>query len=57
MGSSTVEPTALEEEAWDALHTATPAGWYVGGRNFHHERNEWRQHAFDPAERAVVGIR
>jgi hypothetical protein len=43
--------------AWDALHAATPRGRYVGRPSFHHERNEWQQYAFDPTERAVVGIR
>ncbi len=42
---------------WSALHDATPAGWHVGRPSFHNERREWVQYAFDPSERAVVGLR
>jgi len=45
------------EEAWEALHDATPPGWYVGRPMLHDERHEWQQYAFDPSERAVVGVR
>jgi hypothetical protein len=45
------------EDAWDALHAATPPGWYVGRPSFHPERNEWLLYAFDPAEIGHVGIR
>jgi hypothetical protein len=45
------------EAAWDALHAATPRGWYVGSPSYHDERNEWLMYAFDPAERAMDGIR
>ncbi len=37
--------------------TPTPPGWYIGRPFLYHERNEWQQYAFDPAERAVVGVR
>jgi hypothetical protein len=45
------------EDAWDAVHAALPAGWWVGSPSFHPERREWLLYSFDPAERAVVGIR
>jgi hypothetical protein len=45
------------EDAWDAPHDATPAGWYVGRPAYHDERHEWQQYALDPAERAVVDVR
>jgi len=45
------------QEAWDALHAATPAGWFVGRPSYHDERREWLQYAFDPDERPVVGVR
>ena len=32
------------------------AGWYVGQPSYHLERDEWQQYAFDPSERAVVGV-
>jgi hypothetical protein len=34
-----------------------PAGWYVGRPSYHPERDEWLLYAFDPSERAVVGVR
>jgi hypothetical protein len=45
------------EEAWNALHDATPAGWFVGRPAYHEHRREWQQYAFDPSERPVVGVR
>jgi hypothetical protein len=45
------------EAARDALHDATPPGWYVGSPSYHDERREWLMYAFDPAEIAHVGIR
>jgi len=45
------------EEAWSAVHDATPAGWHVGRPSHHPERSEWVQYAFDPSERPVVGLR
>jgi len=45
------------EEAWDALHAVEPPGWYVGRPSYHDERREWLLYAFDPAERAIVGVR
>jgi len=29
------------EEAWDALHDATPAGWYVGRPSVGPRSREW----------------
>ena len=43
--------------AWDELHAAQPAGWWVGSPSYHPERREWVMYAFDPSERAVVGLR
>ncbi len=44
-------------DAWDALLEATPPGWYVGRPSYHDRRREWVKYAFDPSERAVVGVR
>jgi hypothetical protein len=43
--------------AWDAVHDATPEGWYVGRPMEHPERNEWSMFAFDRSETPVVGKR
>lgn len=43
------------EAAWDRLHDATPAGWYVGQPSHHDERNYWLMYAFDATERPAVG--
>ena len=44
--------------AWDAIHDATPAGWYVGRPTFEEHRTPpWSQYAFDPSERARAGLR
>jgi hypothetical protein len=43
--------------AWDQLHAATPAGWYVGTPVYHVERREWALYAFDTTERAHIGRR
>ncbi len=45
------------EDAWDAVHEATPAGWHVGRPSSHDERREWVMYAFDPSERPKVGLR
>ena len=45
------------EEAWNAVHDATPAGWHVGRPSYHDERRQWVQYAYDPSERPVVGLR
>ncbi len=45
------------EAAWNAVHDALPAGWYVGRPSYHDERREWVMYAFDPSERPVVGLR
>jgi hypothetical protein len=29
------------EVAWNAVHDATPAGWYVGRPSYYDERREW----------------
>ncbi len=43
--------------AWDELHAATPTGRYVGRPSYHDGRSEWVMYAFDPSEKAVVGMR
>ena len=45
------------EDAWNALHDAAPAGWYIGRPSYHDERREWLMYAFDPTERPRVGLR
>lgn len=45
------------EQARDALHAATPPGWFVGTPSYHDERREWLLYAFDPSERPVMGLR
>ena len=45
------------EAAWNAIHDAKPAGWYVGRPSYHNERREWVMYAFDPSERPMVGLR
>ncbi len=49
--------SAALEEAWNAVHDATPAGWHVGRPTYYDERRQWHQYAFDPSERPVVGLR
>ncbi len=49
--------TSDREQAWSELHAAKPAGWWVGQPSYHNERREWLLYAFDPSERAVVGVR
>jgi hypothetical protein len=44
------------EEAWDGLLAVVPPGWYIGRPSYHDERDEWLLYAFDPSERAVVGM-
>ena len=45
------------EEAWDDLHDARPAGWFVGRPSYHEGRKVWEQYAFNPSERARAGVR
>ena len=45
------------EAPWSAVHDAKPTGWYVGRPTYYDERRQWHQYAFDPSERAVVGLR
>jgi hypothetical protein len=45
------------ENAWAAVHAATPDGWYVGRPSEHPERREWVMFAFDTRERAIEGKR
>jgi len=45
------------EAAWNAVHDATPAGWYVGRPSYHNERRQWVQYAFDASERPRLGLR
>jgi hypothetical protein len=49
--------TTERESAWSDLLEAKPPGWYVGSPSYHTERREWVLYAFDPSERAVVGLR
>jgi hypothetical protein len=44
------------QAAWDALLAVVPTSWYVGRPSYHLERDEWLLYAFDPSERAVVGV-
>lgn len=43
--------------AWDALHDATPVGWFVGRPTYDERRDEWSLYAFDATERPKVGRR
>ena len=43
--------------AWDAIHDATPPGWYVGRPGYNDNYRQWEQYAFDPSERPKVGLR
>jgi hypothetical protein len=43
--------------AWDAVHAATPSGWNVGRPSHHPKRGEWIRYAFDPWETPKVGLR
>ena len=45
------------EDTRDAVHAATPAGWYVGRPTYHDDRREWLMYAYDPSERPTVGLR
>ena len=49
-------PTDLED-AWYDLHDAKPAGWFVGRPSYSERYKAWEQYAFDPSERAQVGLR
>lgn len=49
--------TTDREQAWDEIHAATPAGWWVGSPSEHPARGEWLLYAFDPSERPVMGKR
>ena len=45
------------EDIWDDLRDATPPGWYVGRPSYDERRMVWEQYAFDPRERAQIGVR
>jgi len=45
------------EAVWNELHAAKPGGWHVGRPSYDERHREWVQYAFDPLERAVVGLR
>lgn len=49
--------TTERERAWAAVLDATPPGWFVGQPSYHDERREWLLYAYDPSEKAVVGVR
>jgi len=55
--SGSIHAVSEREEAWEAVHEALPAGWYVGRPSYHDERPESVMYAFDPSERPVVGLR
>jgi len=44
------------EAAWDELHSATPAGWFVGRPSQRHG-GQWAMYAFDTTEKAHIGRR
>jgi len=44
-------------DAWDAVHDATPDGWYVGRHGYEEWYNRWRRHAFDTHGSPVIGKR
>jgi hypothetical protein len=44
------------EAAWSDLHGAKPHGWFVGRPSYIEGRGAWEQYAFDPSERAQVGV-
>lgn len=43
-------------DAWEQLHAAMPAGWYVGPPGERHG-GTWAIYAFDQAEKAHIGKR
>ncbi len=47
----------MTDLAWDELHDAKPAGWFVGQPMYHEHRREREQYAFDTSERAKAGHR
>ncbi len=51
LASGTIHGVSEMEDASNAVHEATPAGWYVGFPSYHDERREWLMYAFDPTER------
>ena len=44
-------------DAWNDLHAATPAGWFIGRPSYNEGRDEWSLYAFDANERPKVGHR
>jgi hypothetical protein len=45
------------DDAWSDLHDATPPGSFVGRPSHIEGRGVWEQYAFDPSEKAKVGVR
>lgn len=46
------------EQAWDDLHTATPAGWGTSARpSTTSSASKWALYAFDTTERVKIGKR
>ena len=43
-------------DAWDAVHAATPPGWYVG-RPGQRQGGQWEMYAYDTTEKAQIGRR
>ena len=46
----------VHDEAWEAVHDATPPGWYVGRPSQRHG-GSWAMYAFDRTEKAHIGRR
>lgn len=43
-------------DAWEAVHVATPPGWFVGRPSQRHG-GQWAMYAFDTTEKAQIGRR
>lgn len=59
-GCSKASPLTELEAAWDALLAVAPPRWHIGQPSDHPEAPEharWILYAFDPDERAVMGVR
>ena len=45
------------DDAWIDLHDAKLAGWFVGRPSYNERFHEREKYAFDPTEKAQVGVR
>jgi hypothetical protein len=43
--------------ARDAIHDATPPGWWVGRPGWNDHYRHWEMYAFGPSERPTAGLR